>query len=145
MPLADSPTHTKLAPDDLGPTITIGEILVEIMATTVGNGFLEPIVLTGPYPSGAPAIFIDQCAKIGGAAGIIAAVGHDDFGRINVDRLRADGADVSAISVSNNPFGQNGLMFSEDLTSAAPSCAIVPTGRAISSSTLPALRQPRSA
>ncbi len=89
-----------LAPDALGPTITIGEILVEIMADDRGNGFLQPIALTGPYPSGAPAIFIDQCARLGGAAGIIASVGADDFGRINVERLRADGADVSAISVS---------------------------------------------
>ena len=40
--------------------ITIGEILVEIMATEVGDGFLEPIPLVGPFPSGAPAIFIDQ-------------------------------------------------------------------------------------
>ncbi|APO78147.1 carbohydrate/purine kinase protein (plasmid) [Rhizobium etli 8C-3] len=93
-------TSNGLAPDALGPTITIGEILVEIMATDRGTGFLEPITLIGPYPSGAPAIFIDQCARIGGAAGIIACVGDDDFGRVNVARLRADGADVSAISIS---------------------------------------------
>lgn len=97
MPITQSP---RLAPDALGPTITIGEILVEIMADHPGNGFLEPTALTGPYPSGAPAIFIDQCARLGGAAGIIASVGNDDFGRINVERLRADGADVSAITVS---------------------------------------------
>jgi sugar/nucleoside kinase (ribokinase family) len=90
----------KIAPDALGPTVTVGEILVEIMATTLGHGFLEPIELVGPYPSGAPAIFIDQCAKIGGQAGIVACVGNDDFGRINIDRLRTDGADVSAIAVS---------------------------------------------
>jgi tagatose kinase len=93
-------TRTSLAPDALGPTITIGEILVEIMATDRGTGFLEPITLIGPYPSGAPAIFIDQCARIGGSAGIIACVGDDDFGRVNVARLHADGADVSAISTS---------------------------------------------
>ena len=28
--------------------ITIGEILVEIMATEIGDGFLEPISLIGP-------------------------------------------------------------------------------------------------
>ena len=100
MPANEIMTSTSLAPDRLGPTITIGEILVEIMAVHRGDGFLEPIELTGPYPSGAPAIFIDQCAKIGGSAGIIASVGNDDFGRINVERLRADGADVSAVSVS---------------------------------------------
>lgn len=44
---------------------TIGEILVEIMATEIGDGFLEPISLVGPFPSGAPAIFIDQVAKLG--------------------------------------------------------------------------------
>jgi sugar/nucleoside kinase (ribokinase family) len=89
-----------LAPEQLGPTVTIGEILVEIMAATVGHGFLEPQSLTGPYASGAPAIFIDQVAKMGGAAGIVASVGDDDFGRLNIGRLRQDGVDVSAISVS---------------------------------------------
>ncbi|TFF25609.1 sugar kinase [Jiella endophytica] len=88
-----------LAPDQLGPTVAVGEILVEIMATSVGDGFCEPIALVGPYPSGAPAIFIDQCARIGGAAAMIGAVGSDDFGRLNVGRLAADGADVSAIRV----------------------------------------------
>lgn len=90
-----------LAPDALGPTVVIGEILVEIMALEPGIGFLEPLQLVGPFASGAPAIFIDQCAKIGGSAAIVACVGDDDFGRLNIERLRADGADVSAISVSS--------------------------------------------
>jgi fructokinase len=77
----------------------VGEILVEIVATSVGEGFLEPQPLVGPFPSGAPAIFIDQCARIGGAAAMIGTVGDDDFGRLNVGRLRRDGADVSAIAV----------------------------------------------
>ena len=47
--------------------LTIGEILVEIMATDKGDGFLEPVKLVGPFPSGAPAIFIDQAAKFGQA------------------------------------------------------------------------------
>lgn len=107
--------ETRLAPDALGPTVTIGEILVEIMAKTRGNGFLEPIELTGPYPSGAPAIFIDQCAKIGGSAAMVACVGDDDFGRINVERLRADGADVSAISVSPDyPTGSAFVRYRDD-------------------------------
>jgi len=79
--------------------ITVGEILVEIMATEVGDGFLEPISLVGPFPSGAPAIFIDQVAKLGQPCGMIGCVGRDDFGRVNVERLRRDGADVSAIDV----------------------------------------------
>ncbi|MDH6265916.1 sugar/nucleoside kinase (ribokinase family) [Rhizobium sp. SG_E_25_P2] len=92
-------TVSGIADEALGPTITIGEILVEIMATTIGEGFRAPQTLIGPFPSGAPAIFIDQVAKLGGACGIIAAVGDDDFGWLNIQRLEADGADVSAIAV----------------------------------------------
>ena len=89
----------ELAPDSLGPTVCVGEILVEIVATTIGDGFREAQPLVGPYPSGAPAIFIDQCGRIGGAAAMIGAVGDDDFGRVNLDRLMRDGVDVSGIAV----------------------------------------------
>lgn len=91
-----------LAPDALGPTITVGEILVEIVATTIGDGFRAPQPLVGPYPSGAPAIFIDQVGRIGGSAAMIGAVGDDDFGRVNLDRLRDDGVDVSAVAVDRD-------------------------------------------
>ncbi|MBA4489410.1 sugar kinase [Paracoccus sp. S1E-3] len=87
-----------LTPDALGPTVCVGEILVEIVATTIGEGFRAAQPLTGPYPSGAPAIFIDQCGRIGGSAAMIGAVGRDDFGAVNLDRLRRDGVDVSAVS-----------------------------------------------
>lgn len=106
---------SALAPHTNGPTITAGEILVEIMATTVGNGFLEPQTLIGPFPSGAPAIFIDQVARCGGTAGIIAAVGDDDFGRLNVERLRSDGVDVSAIAtIPDRPTGSAFVRYREN-------------------------------
>lgn len=79
--------------------LTIGEILVEVMATTPGTGFRETVELVGPFPSGAPAIFIDQAARLGAAAAIVGCVGDDDFGRINLDRLHRDGVDVSAVMV----------------------------------------------
>lgn len=82
-----------------GTVLTIGEILVEIMAVTPGDGFREPIELVGPYPSGAPAIFIDQIGKLGMPASMVGCVGDDDFGRLNLERLRADGVDVSAVEV----------------------------------------------
>ncbi|MGI9613258.1 MAG: tagatose kinase [Acidimicrobiales bacterium] len=88
-----------LAPDALGPTICVGEILVEIVATTVGDGFTEPQALVGPFPSGAPAIFIDQCGRFGGAAAMVGVVGDDDFGRLNTQRLARDGVDISAVTV----------------------------------------------
>lgn len=80
-----------------GGIVTIGEILVEIMATEPGIGFREPISLVGPFPSGATAIFIDQVGKLGYPCGIVSCVGDDDFAWVNVARLRADGVDVSAI------------------------------------------------
>lgn len=82
-----------------GTILTIGELLVEIMATTPGEGFREPIELLGPFPSGAPAIFIDQVAHLGHPAAMVGCVGNDDFGRMTVERLRADGVDVSAIHI----------------------------------------------
>lgn len=80
--------------------LTIGEVLVEIVATTKGNGFLAAQPLMGPFPSGAPAIFIDQVGKLGTPCAIISRVGNDDFGRVNIERLAADGVDVSGIALA---------------------------------------------
>jgi tagatose kinase len=77
--------------------VAIGEILVEIMATRIGQTFLEPGLFAGPYPSGAPAIFADQAARIGATTALIGCVGPDDFGALNVNRLRASGVEVDAI------------------------------------------------
>ena len=79
--------------------VTIGEIVVEIMATERGDGFLEPLRLEGPFPSGAPAIFIDQVGRLGQPCGMVGRVGNDDFGRLNIRRLERDGVDVSAIAI----------------------------------------------
>lgn len=89
--------------------LTIGEILVEIVATKRGNGFREAVPLVGPFPSGAPAIFIDQAGKLGQDCAIISRVGDDDFGWVNIDRLKADGVDVSGIEVV--PHGTTGSAF----------------------------------
>lgn len=78
---------------------TAGEIVVEIMAAEIGQSFLEPGPLVGPFPSGAPAIFIDQAGRLGQPCGMIAAVGADDFGTLNLRRLEASGVDTSAIAV----------------------------------------------
>lgn len=108
-------TTFTLAPEELGPTITVGEILVEIMANTTGDGFLEAQPLSGPFPSGAPAIFIDQVARFGGSSAIISTVGDDDFGRLNLQRLSSDGVDVSAVSISKErPTGSAFVRYREN-------------------------------
>jgi len=75
----------------------MGEILVEIMARSAAT-FGEPGSLAGPYASGAPAIFIDQVARLGHPAGIIAASATMSSA-CSHRTLKRDGVDVSAIHV----------------------------------------------
>ena len=77
--------------------ITIGEILAEVLTEKVDQAFTSPGALLGPFPSGAPAICIDQAARMGAKAAIIAKVGQDDFGKLNLTRLAGDGVDVSHV------------------------------------------------
>ena len=77
--------------------ITIGEILAEVLTEKVDQAFTSPGTLLGPFPSGAPAICIDQAARMGAKAAIIAKVGQDDFGKLNLTRLAGDGVDVSHV------------------------------------------------
>jgi len=79
--------------------LVIGEILVEIMAETRGVGFGDVQALTGPYPSGAPAIFAAQAATLGHPIAIVGSVGDDDFGRVNLARLADYGVDISGVRV----------------------------------------------
>jgi sugar/nucleoside kinase (ribokinase family) len=104
-----------MAHEHMKKVVVIGEILVEIMADTIGEGFREPIALTGPFPSGAPAIFIDQVARMGQPCAILSTVGDDDFGRVNTDRLQADGVDISAVGVDpDRPTGSAFVRYRAD-------------------------------
>ena len=94
-----------------------GEILAEIMADTPGPGFTEPIALTGPYPSGAPAIFASQAARLGQPCAIVSAVGDDDFGRLALSRLSADGVDVAGVRIDpDRPTGTAFVRYRADGT-----------------------------
>ncbi|MEP0072658.1 MAG: sugar kinase [Marinomonas sp.] len=70
--------------------ITLGEIIVEIMAKEKDQSFKHAGEFLGPYPSGAPAIFINQVAKMGVPAAILGCVGKDDFGFMCTDRLQSN-------------------------------------------------------
>ncbi|NNC23369.1 sugar kinase [Salinisphaera sp. USBA-960] len=77
--------------------MTLGEIVVEIMAAECDQRFDAPGHWLGPYPSGAPAIFIDQVARLGTHCSLIGHVGDDGFGQLNVERLAGHGVDTSSI------------------------------------------------
>jgi hypothetical protein len=95
--------------------VVIGEVLVEIIADIPGEGFKEPLNLTGPYPSGAPAIFADQAARIGQPCALVSTVGADDFGTLNLDRLKRDGVDISAIGTDpSRPTGSAFVRYRTD-------------------------------
>lgn len=82
---------------------SIGELLVEFVCSEKDARHLRAAAYVGPFPSGAPGIFIDQAARIaasfGGRAVFAGAVGEDAFGRVILNRLIADGVDPGLIRV----------------------------------------------
>ena len=76
---------------------TIGEILVEIMRPKAEMQLYDANEFLEPYPSGAPAIFIDTVARLGHSSAIIGGVGADDFGKCLLQRFKADGVDCRHI------------------------------------------------
>jgi sugar/nucleoside kinase (ribokinase family) len=77
--------------------VTIGEALVEIMRPQRDQPLDRTGDFRGPFPSGAPAIFVDAAARLGASTGLVATVGEDAFGHCIVERLRVDGIDCAAL------------------------------------------------
>ncbi|MCS6829080.1 MAG: sugar kinase [Armatimonadota bacterium] len=79
--------------------LSLGELLVEMMRPAVDQPLDEPGQFVGPFPSGAPAIFVDAVARLGMSCGFIGVVGDDPFGRCVTRRLEADGVDMCHVRV----------------------------------------------
>lgn len=78
--------------------VTAGELLVEFVSHTKDCGLQQVTTYTGPFPSGAPAIFADQVARVGAKSMIYGSVGTDPFGTSLLGRLQSDGVDTSGIA-----------------------------------------------
>ena len=78
---------------------TMGELLAEIMRPERDLPLDRAGPFLGPFPSGAPGIFIDTVARLGHSAGIISAVGDDAFGAAILERLRRDGVRTDLVAV----------------------------------------------
>lgn len=76
----------------------MGEAIVEIMRKEVDSPLYVADYFVGPFPSGAPAIFIDQVARLGHDASFIGAVGADDFGKCLLDRFQVDGVEATHVA-----------------------------------------------
>ena len=87
--------------------ISLGELLVEIMRPQkdIPHG-KEGEIYKGPFPSGAPAIFIDSAARISKAfnisTGFIGVVGNDEFGYSIITKLKEDGVNISKIRIDKS-------------------------------------------
>ena len=89
--------------------VIMGELLVEIMRPKEDIPLYESNYFRGPFPSGAPGIFISTAARLGHSTAIISGVGADDFGENIMRRLKKDGVDVSRVIVSEE--GRTGIAF----------------------------------
>ncbi|MEM7256942.1 MAG: PfkB family carbohydrate kinase, partial [Pseudomonadota bacterium] len=91
----DSPDSQRFT----GPTIVaVGELLVEFVSHNNGCELRELSEYSGPYPSGAPAICIDQASQTGALTSLYGGVGADNFGNALVQRLKQNGVNTAGIA-----------------------------------------------
>ncbi|MFX0005340.1 MAG: carbohydrate kinase family protein [Promethearchaeota archaeon] len=93
-------------PNKYPEIISLGELLVEIMRDRINSKHREVGgTYRGPFPSGAPAIFIDSAARMGKpfelSTGLIGVIGNDEFGECILEKLHSDGVDTSQIRITN--------------------------------------------
>jgi sugar/nucleoside kinase (ribokinase family) len=89
--------------------VTVGELLVEFVSHRRNCALQQIAQYSGPYPSGAPAIFLDQAARMGAQTEMIGGIGDDGFGRAALQRLEQDGVGVRGVQV--NPGLSTGVAF----------------------------------
>jgi sugar/nucleoside kinase (ribokinase family) len=98
-----------------GGVASVGELLVEFVCGDKGGRHRRAGTYSGPYASGAPGIFIDQAARCGGRCIFAGAVGDDAFGKVILDRLSADGVDISLIAIAPGfPTGSAFVSYNDD-------------------------------
>ena len=78
--------------------VSLGELIVEIMRKRVDSPLDRADDFVGPFPSGAPAIFADQVARLGHSVAFIGAVGEDDFGKCLLSRFHEDAVDTRHVA-----------------------------------------------
>jgi sugar/nucleoside kinase (ribokinase family) len=82
--------------------VTLGEILVEFVSHKKNCGLHEITNFSGPFPSGAPAIFIDQASRMGANTEIIGGIGNDGFGQCILKRFKTNNVGTTGITVNSN-------------------------------------------
>lgn len=109
---------------------SLGELLVEFVCAEKDGHNRRAATYVGPFPSGAPGIFIDQAARVGARAIFAGAVGSDAFGGVLTDRLSAvgvagdlirivDGVPTGSAFVAYNSDGSRDFVFNIARSAAA--------------------------
>jgi sugar/nucleoside kinase (ribokinase family) len=78
---------------------TMGELLAEFMRPQSGLPLGDVGSFSGPYPSGAPGIFVDTVARLGHSGGIVSGIGDDAFGEAIMERLARDGVRTDQVEI----------------------------------------------
>ena len=100
---------------DLARVGCIGDLLVEFVCTSRNGRHRRAGTYTGPYPSGAAGIFIDQAAQVGGRCIFVGAVGDDAFGEVELNRLIEHGVEPKLIRVVKGvPTGTAFVSYNDD-------------------------------
>ena len=94
---------------------SIGELLVEFVCAEQDSHNRRAASYAGPFPSGAPGIFIDQAAQVGARAIFAGAVGTDAFGDVLLERLNASGVALDLIRrIPDRPTGTAMVAYNSD-------------------------------
>ncbi|MFW9987805.1 MAG: sugar kinase [Candidatus Odinarchaeota archaeon] len=84
--------------------ISLGELLVDIIRKKKNIPHRKiGAIYRGPFPSGAPANYVNSAARMGSTfslkAGFIGVIGDDEFGKCIIEKLQKDNVDISQIRV----------------------------------------------
>ena len=105
----------EMALEKSGTIGSMGELLVEFVCTEKDGRNLRASTYAGPFPSGAPGIFIDQAARVGARTIFSGAVGNDAFGQVLLERFASVGVSGGLIrSIAGIPTGSAFVSYNSD-------------------------------
>lgn len=105
----------EMAMEKSGAIGSMGELLVEFVCTEKDGRNLRASTYAGPFPSGAPGIFIDQAARVGARTIFSGAVGNDAFGQVLLERFASVGVSGGLIrSIAGIPTGSAFVSYNSD-------------------------------
>jgi fructokinase len=84
--------------------LTTGFTMVEMVRRERGVPFTQVGDFSGPYPSGDTCILIDVAARLGMKCCYLGTSGDDHFGRVVLDRLEKDGADIQYVQEAKGQY-----------------------------------------